>query len=157
MQAAAPHPVYDVPVGDIAARKGLGRAQVTGWRYLLTSGSKVVGAAEVTGGRGGAPAEAFAGLNQGPFAAGTAAAIEKVERAKQFATGDYELRVLRVPGLYLMALWLHGAKDDDWIIPIAPAPPGLEAEHFYSASDFTARMAGAASKVRAQAPVPDKR
>ena len=58
-----------------------------------------------------------------------------------------------IPALYVMALWLHPSDGEDWVVPIAPAPAGLQAERFYRVEDFCARLAGPAKSVKQQAPV----
>ncbi len=38
---------------------------------------------------------------------------------EEVAKDDFELRVLRIPALYVMAFWLHGEKKDI----LVPMPP----------------------------------
>jgi hypothetical protein len=40
----------------------------------------------------------------------------------QIAKADYELRLLKVPAVYLVALWLHGGNEDI-LIPLGNRPP----------------------------------
>ena len=61
-------------------------------------------------------------------ALGTAESLEMV------ASAPVELRLLRVPALYLSALWLHGERDV--FIALAPAPPPLEAGAVYEREAF---------------------
>ena len=51
----------------------------------------------------------------------------------------YELRLLRIPAVYAVALWLH-APDGDLLIPVSPAPPPLRANEPYDAAAFSAAL-----------------
>jgi hypothetical protein len=137
---AAPHGVYTLALDDIAQRRGLAAAQFSGWRYLVQDGDRTIASAEATAGQDGAP-PAFSQLNEGPFSSGTADAIQYAEALPQLRQDTFELRLLRIPALYVVALWL---KEDsgtvDLIIPVAPAPPQLRAESVYIPADFFAAL-----------------
>ncbi len=62
----------------------------------------------------------FASLNYGPFVPGT---VEAIRAAEQMTIPDSDVRVLEVPALYLVALWLaHG--NESTLVPIAPGAAG---------------------------------
>jgi len=64
--------------------------------------------------------------------------------------GKVEARLIRVPALYVMALWLKDLDgDDDVVVPMAPAPPFLEANRPYTEREFLKALTGPA-KARAQ-------
>ena len=58
----------------------------------------------------------------------------------------YHPRLLSIPGLYRLALWLHGdcAADagtgrlaaTDLLVPLAPAPPGIAAHRPHQAAEL---------------------
>ena len=131
-----PHPVFYVPLDALAAGKLLDAATQTSWRYLLVQDDAAIAEAELSSGRRGAkgagakPLE-FLGLTQGPFTAATIEALAAAEQLPQVAAADYELRLLKVPAVYLVALWLHGAKDDI-LVPMGDPPRGLKKNRPYT-------------------------
>ncbi len=124
-----PHPVYYVSLDALADGKLLAAATQASWRYLLVQDDAAVAEAELSVGRRGAKGAdakplAFLGLTHGPFTAATIESLGAAERLPQVAAADYELRLLKVPAVYLAALWLHGANDDI-LIPMGEGdPPG---------------------------------
>lgn len=131
-----PHPVFCVPLDALAGGKLLDAAKQASWRYLLVQGDAAIAEAELSAGRRGAkgagakPLE-FLGLTHGPFAAATVEALGAAERLPRVAAADYELRLLKVPAVYLVALWLHGAKDDI-LVPMGDPPGGLKKNRPYT-------------------------
>ncbi len=122
---------------------GSPHAGLTGWRFSVTRGDRVVAAAHC------APAErgwAFSHCSAGPYLASTERALRQAESLP----ADFQGRLLSVPGLYMLCLWLHGdpvAGDDarpgpaDPLIPLAPAPPGVAAHRLYRAGDLLPLLA----------------
>jgi len=73
----------------------------------------------------------FAGLDTGPFALGTRNLVAQAETFDAVKKGSYELRVLKMPSVYTMAVWLKNlGAGDDIVLPIpsvstaAGAPTG---------------------------------
>jgi len=134
-----PHPVYVATLDDLAAGKLLAAAKQTGWRYLLAQNDEVVAEAELSedrraakGAKGAKPRGlAFASLTHGPFTSATVDGLHAAERLPQVEKADYELRLLKAPAVYLVALWLHGA-DEDILIPLGQPPAGLKKNKAYS-------------------------
>jgi len=129
-----PHPVYIATLDDLAAGKLLGAARKTSWRYLLVQGESAVGEAELSAGRIKGKELAFLGLTHGPFSAATVEALRTAEDLPEVARADYELRLLKVPAVYLMALWLH-RKGEDILIPMGNPPGGLKENKPYSEAE----------------------
>jgi hypothetical protein len=86
-------------------------------------------------------------LNGGPYVASTAAAIDEVERLPEVAAGKFELRLLKVPGLYVVAAWLVG--DQHLLVPLEPVPSFLAAGRPYSEADFLHALEEPAARVLA--------
>ncbi len=134
-----PHPVYVATLDDLASGKLLAAAKQTGWRYLLAHNDEIVAEAELTPerraakGKKGAKHEelAFAGLTHGPFTGATVDGLHAAERLPQVEKADYELRLLKVPAVYLVALWLHGGNED-LLVPLGQPPAGLKKNKAYS-------------------------
>lgn len=133
-----PHRVYTATPTDVLAGSILASATEDSWRYLvIRNDDDVVAAVEVTS-RDGGPME-LAHINEGPFVVGTVAAIAIAEEQLENDPNDFELRLLRIPSLYLMALWLH-ADNSDELITIAPAPPGLRANEVIGEAQLTGAL-----------------
>ena len=149
LSATAPHEVLSLSLAD-AARGALDGARPTGWRYLLEVENEVVAAAETRSDEAGR--HAFAQVNDGPFVLGTVDALATAEKAAdEEETRPVDFRLLDVPALYLMALWLQpeGGEGvaDSRFIPIAPAPSGLEAGRVYGSDEFASRLGELAKAV----------
>lgn len=144
---AAPHDVYSLGLDQLAAGASLDEARPVGRRFLVMEGERPVASAEVADPEDGSGFQA----NEGPFVAATADAIARAEEDPRLADGRYELRLLRVPALYLMALWL---KDEDGggdlLIPLDPAPPPFEAGQAVPPEKLLAELSGQARARLAQ-------
>ncbi|MFJ2832263.1 hypothetical protein ACIPC1_32675 [Streptomyces sp. NPDC087263] len=111
------------PAGGYATR-------LTGWRFLIRCGDRMVAAADTMLTPDG---WAFSRFFEGPYIAATERALRQAEAMKQ----SYQARLLSVPELYMLTLWLHGDTTADGatghpaatdiLVPLAPAPPGIAA------------------------------
>jgi hypothetical protein len=121
LQLTEPHQVFTLGLTDLAAGKGLDAAKPTGWRYLVQEGDNVLASAEtVVGSRG---EQVFSAFNEGRFVDSSASAIHAVRAFPEVKQGDFELRLLNIPGLYVLALWLHHTQaKGDLLVPLAPSP-----------------------------------
>lgn len=117
---------------------GLPQARLTGWRFLIANGERVVAAAETALTPNG---WVFSHFHGGPFLASTQRALLQAESLP----APYQPRLLSIPGLYMLCLWLHGDPADgdtaqpspaDVLIPLAPAPPGIAAHRPYRVADL---------------------
>lgn len=129
LAAVAPHLVYFAGLEDVAQGRMLSAARPTSWRYILVRGDNAYAAAEVTVAEDG-QLGGFSHVDRGPFALNIVAAVELAEITETARGGDYEMRLLSVPSLYLVALWLHGTED--LLLPLEPAPGDLETERVYT-------------------------
>jgi hypothetical protein len=121
LQLAEPQQVFTLDLSDLVAGKGLDVAKPTGWRYLVQEGDNVLASAEtVVGPRG---EQVFSAFNEGRFVDSSAKAMRAVREFPEAAQGGFELRLLNVPGLYVLALWFHEAQGrGDLLQPLAPSP-----------------------------------
>ncbi|CAL9371729.1 hypothetical protein [Streptomyces sp. enrichment culture] len=113
------------------------RTRLTGWRFLLRdegATGESPGAAVWAGTAEAVPTAdgwAFGQFRQGPYVLSTVRAVRQAEALSV----PYQPRLLSVPELYMLTLWLHrdvaadpaeGVPDPaDLLIPLAPAPPGI--------------------------------
>ena len=147
-----PHPVYVATLDDLVAGKLLAGAKQTSWRYLLVQGDAPVAEAELAAARRGkqrAKGEdlEFLGLTHGPFTRATVDALSAAEQLPQVARADYELRLLKVPAVYLVALWLHG-DDQDILVPVGDPPAGLERNKPYSEQEILVALRDVAVRTK---------
>ncbi|MBA2445573.1 MAG: hypothetical protein H0V49_09610 [Nocardioidaceae bacterium] len=119
-----PYQVFIVGLDQVIGDTGLRSAVPTGWRYLLRQGDQVVAAAQTVTDDGGQAA--FASFNSGPYVESTRLAFGTAEEYAGAGPGsedDWEPRILHVPALHAMALWLHTeAETTDIVLPLPPAP-----------------------------------
>lgn len=138
LTAAAPHQVYFVGLEDVAAGRLLSAATLTGWRYIILGGDRPLIAAQLDLGAGGERLE-FSHTNAGPRVAGTLEGVSVAEALEEVKGGDFELRLLEVPGAFLAALWLH-SEQKDLLLPLPPAPAGLEPQRPYAEQEVLAAL-----------------
>jgi hypothetical protein len=148
-----PHPVYVATLDDLVAGRLLGAARQTSWRYLLVQGDVAIAEAELGVARRAAPGAKpkdpeFLGLTHGPFTGATVDALHAAEALPQSAKADYELRLLKVPAVYLVALWLHGANEDI-LIPMGTPPAGLRKNKPYSEAHVIRALRDVATRAKA--------
>jgi hypothetical protein len=146
ISATVPHRVFNLTL-DGALQGNIEDARATGWRYLLALDERVLASAETRfeGGR-----EVFSHVNVGPFVSGTVDALAVAERIADADERQLELRLLNVPALYLMSVWLQPSEedtDDGVFVPIEPAPPGFEANRAYDRDEFAEALRVAAASV----------
>lgn len=143
-----PHHVFTMTPQQIASGVSLDAAKPTAWRYLLSqptqdlaggsAGGSAVATAEVADQEGG---PRFSNMQHGWIANATQRAIAVAQKLPEVTTGSFELRMLRLPPLYLDAIWLkNNAAGNDLVIPIASLSKQLVPYQPYSADDFLARI-----------------
>jgi hypothetical protein len=135
---AAPHPVFNLGLDALGSPDWTQRVEMTGWRYFVTSHGDVIAAAEASTASANGPVQGTM-TNEGPFVAGTEKALAQVESLPTVAKGTFALGLLRVPALYVVALWLRGegqSAGTDWLVPVAPAPHPLRVDVLTRPKDF---------------------
>ncbi|MGY1434213.1 hypothetical protein [Streptomyces reniochalinae] len=144
-----PLPAYEMarvaPSTDERAHARAGHAapgpltRLTGWRFLLRDETSDAAGPHGAAHAGTAEAVltadgwAFGQFRQGPYVLSTVRAMRQAEALPT----PYQPRLLSVPELYMLTLWLHHdtsadpaegePEAADLLIPLAPAPPGIAA------------------------------
>ncbi|MEU5365052.1 hypothetical protein ABZ354_16515 [Streptomyces sp. NPDC005925] len=136
---ATPELPLPVHVLDRITAEGVTATRLAGWRFLIRCGERAVAAAETTLTPDG---WAFAHFFEGPYVTSTELALRQAETVPQ----PYQPRLLSLPSLYMLTLWLHGdctadpgaghPAPGDLLIPLAPAPPGIAAHRPYRVADL---------------------
>ena len=138
---AMPHPIYTLGLTDLLDRRSiddLGESDITGWRYLVQDHERTVAGVELAVDPETSDVR-FAQLQSAPIAESTEATIRGAQERDDVRQQSFEVRLLRVPALYVMALWLNdrdARQNRDLIIPLDPAPSWLEANRAYGAAEF---------------------
>ncbi|MEU7180423.1 MULTISPECIES: hypothetical protein [Streptomyces] len=140
-------PDHPLPVhvwDDVSRAGGPLRTRPAGWRFLVRGGERAVAAAEA---RLTADGWTFSHFCGGPYVNATEQALHQAE----LFTTPYQPRLLSVPELYMLTLWLHhdltsdGADGTpapgDLLLPLAPAPPGIAAHRPQRVADLLPRLA----------------
>lgn len=141
---AAPHDIYNLPLSALVEPAALDSAEQVGRRCLVTSQGEPIATVELPDPSG----EEGVVTTQGRFTKATADALGAIEGSSEVDDGDYDLRMLRVPSLYLMALWLKDRDgENDIFVPLEPAPPELEAGTHYSWDDLQALLREPAARL----------
>jgi hypothetical protein len=124
VDTSKPLEVFTLKLDDIAGPDFLQKAASTGWRYLIVAGGPIA-MADLRG----AAAE-FANVTGGRLAEQLEQAARLAESAYGASATKFEARVLEIPSLYVMALWLHAGSGDRfiWIADGARADPAIVAE-----------------------------
>ncbi|MEU6981458.1 MULTISPECIES: hypothetical protein [unclassified Streptomyces] len=139
-----PLPVHVLGVaGSVADATGpAGRpphTRLAGWRFLIRSGDRAIAAADTMLTPDG---WSFSHFFEGPYVAATERALIQAEALRT----PYQPRLLSVPELYMLTLWLHADPDADdhtaapgpadLLVPLSPAPPGIAADRPYRVADL---------------------
>lgn len=120
-RVSQPIPLYTIALQDIDDSEFLSTAKAIGWRYVIfAEGPIAVADVEETEVPG---KPRFRRLTRGPISQRLVAAISLAESIYREERSDFELRILEIPALYTVALWLSG--EQDLFIPIADGSPSL--------------------------------
>ncbi|MFE6224240.1 MULTISPECIES: hypothetical protein [unclassified Streptomyces] len=113
--------------------------RLVGWRFLIRGGDHAIAAADTMLTPDG---WSFSHFFEGPYVTATERALAQAEALP----GTYEPRLLSVPELYMLTLWLRAepeadggdpaAESADVLVPLAPAPPGIAAHRPYPVADL---------------------
>ncbi|WP_369221674.1 hypothetical protein AB5J52_07695 [Streptomyces sp. R39] len=142
---ATPELPLPVHVLDRITPEGGSATRLAGWRFLIRCGDRAVAAADTMLTPDG---WAFSHFFEGPYIASTEQALHQAEALQQ----AYQPRLLSLPGLYMLALWLHGDHTadgaeghpaaTDLLVPLAPAPPGVAAHRPHPVGELLPVLTG---------------
>jgi len=141
----SPHQVFSVRLDDLASGAGIRHAKPVSWRYLMRSDANEIGSAEVSFNEA-ATKHTFAKISRGPFDTGTVETLRNIESRPEIRNGVFEPRLLKIPALQTVALWLKDQSPfaQDFIVPIAPTRSELTAGKLYRTDEFESALQGLA-------------
>jgi hypothetical protein len=138
--------VYILSVKDIMAGGGLDKAIPVSWiktkRY--ENNPALIHSVEVGKDKNDNPVHISTG--DGPFEKSFFETFQTLLKDKEGANDDYELRLLKIHELYIIAIWLKKG-DENIIVPLEPAPNYLVAGKIYSEADFIKLIFREASQI----------
>ncbi|MFI5804986.1 hypothetical protein [Streptomyces sp. NPDC051561] len=115
------------------------RTRLTAWRFLIRHGERAVAAADTVLTPDG---WTFSHFFEGPYLNST----ERALRHAEAMPAVYQPRLLSIPALYMLTLWLHRdptadattgvPAPSDVLVPLAPAPPGIAAHQPCTVADL---------------------
>ncbi|WP_411118606.1 hypothetical protein ACN24M_34930 [Streptomyces microflavus] len=118
------------------------RTRLAAWRFLIRSEGRAIAAADTMLTPDG---WSFSHFFEGPYLASTELAVRQAEASPT----AYQARLLSIPELYMLTLWLHDSTEDDAsdasggvlapadvLVPLAPAPPGIAAHRPHRVADL---------------------
>ncbi|MFC9481422.1 hypothetical protein [Streptomyces griseus] len=113
--------------------------RLAAWRFLIRSEGRAVAAADTVLTPDG---WTFSHFFEGPYLASTELAVRQAEASAPAC----QARLLSIPELYMLTLWLHGDTEadpadgelapTDVLVPLAPAPPGIAAHRPHRVADL---------------------
>jgi len=115
LRLTRPQKVFTLGLDELREGATLGRARPVAWRYLVEGADGPLALAETLIAEDGS--HRFGQMSYGGFLPGTSEAIREAERVAPYTR---ELRVLQVPALYFLGLWVSRG-DEDVIIPVGPS------------------------------------
>lgn len=116
------HPAYFLDLAATENPRPLASVKRVGWRFLVTDSGRTIAAVELLESNGGLE---FQQIERGPFVAATDRALAAAQDSPIIADGVFEPRLLRVPALYLMIVWLKNLRaSQDRFIFLDPGQQG---------------------------------
>jgi len=129
-----PHRIYTIDLTDLVASKGIGAARLLGWRVFHAADHDAVIESYCDEND---EDHHFGGVNRGPYVGGTRRALEVAAAHPRVAEEDFEVRLLRLPGIHVSALWLHGTPPEaQLLIPMEPLFSDHDTGTAYPADQF---------------------
>ena len=133
-----PHQAYFMGLNDVAEGASLDAAYLTGTRVLLTDGqNQIYSAAEV---KQGAQKDRPVYFEDRPHLEPMLEGIERFtarDSPARLMFKDLEMRLLRIPALYVTAVWLHSEQQNvNLLMPVGTVYPPLEAYRVYNGTSF---------------------
>jgi hypothetical protein len=128
--------VYVLGLQQIADGQGPAEQNLAGWRFLTDIAPDLATASEVRMTSDDQP-PVFANLSYGPRIAKAVAASGTIETLADLPQGNFELRLLSIPGLLTDAFWLRSADgSNDYVAPYDTVNQGLQEFYVYRMDDF---------------------
>jgi len=137
-------PVYALNVEEAAA-KSLGNAHLIRWRSFVFAREKVLASIDYKASGRLRRGEIITIHSNGELLTNTIEAVGRAEEEARSDGGVYEVRLLLVQSIYVLALWLHDPVGrENLFIPIPPIGLELNLDATYEENEFLEILAQAA-------------
>ena len=125
--------VFTLTLDDVP--RGVHKARSAGWRFLAVAPSGAPIAGDVIDQEGLQPR--MTGLSLDPIIGRAILATRRVASLPEVEAKDYELQVLRIPGVLTEAFWLKSINGgEDLMVPVLTASKLLKKMRPYPIGDF---------------------
>src|SRR2546429_2368554 len=128
--------IFTLGLSNIANQEGFADAKSAGWRFLAGSsvGEAIAGdVMEIPPGT----APRMTSVSHDPLVGRAIQAVHELESLPEVHDQDYELNVVRIPGLLIEAFWLKSrGKGPDLVIPVLTRETGLKRMKPYPMEQF---------------------
>jgi len=139
LSTGKPQPIYNSSIQALDEKRLLAAAQLTGWQYILLKGShsnRIDCVVEVT--QVGDVKDKGSPLSPDVrYPAAYGEAINKAIIEAEKIADNYDLRMLRVPSVSLLTVWLHDPVKGDLLFPVSPAPTMLRGQAMFTEGELT--------------------
>jgi len=106
-----PHPIHTIGLNDLVNLNDISQIKHIAWRFLLGSKDEAHAALEVAISRENNEGHHFHHINRGPFVQGTLNALKELRELD--VPGEFEFHVIRIPAIFIMAIWLKSMDDSE--------------------------------------------
>lgn len=131
-----PQPIYTSTIQALLKGRMLADAVLTGWQYFLIADEAPQGVVEVSDFKPEAePPRSFDVLHPREYADLVNDVIARAEEIE----GKWELRILRVPAIYLLAVWLKDGTEN-LLLPVVPPSSASLLQEVLSEEELTKRL-----------------
>ncbi|MCP4221490.1 MAG: hypothetical protein GY765_43100 [bacterium] len=138
-----PHKVYILDLDEILSGEAFKNPKHVSWRYITEDHMIEVQLGENEG------EFEFTEINQGMHIKDILDKLEIMRKHAKIKTKDYEVSIVMVPALYVMALWLQGEGEiEDIVIPVGLSHPHLckHPKTMFSPAEFVKILTEAAKQ-----------
>ena len=139
-KATSPIRIYSLGLGELASGRRVDAAEPTGWYYFVVSGEEIesleVNETDLGGG------QRFAGAASDQETSSLVQAIGFAETREKVIDTDFEIRLLRIQGIYATCVWLKSTnkESEDLFVLVNTISDNLHSERTYSAQQLFSRM-----------------
>ena len=129
-KAAQPIRAYCIELADLAKSVGTNGAKPSGWQYFVVSPDQTIEAIEINESADGQAQ--FAGTSGEDETKSLLHAIRAAENLHEDSPLEFEMRVLRIQGLYITCIWLssNDPSSDQFILCDSVAPTLVKNEAY---------------------------
>jgi hypothetical protein len=139
-------PLFTASLDDVKNGRKLMEEPPTTWRFMARDPAGAVIFGEVSNAKG--PPK-LVRVSKDPRSLLVLNAAADIDQRSDLPDDNYQLRLLRVAGVLVEALWLHSTTGKtDWFFPVLSASNELRINHAYSSDEFFARIRDMSARFR---------